>query len=108
MLTGTYYLPLFYQAVKEHSPTKSGIDILGFMLSVVICSMLAGGIISQVGYYWPFLVLGPLITPIGGGLLYTVDVHTSSAKLIGYQILLGAGVGLSFQNTIVAIQADFQ
>ncbi|KAL7411362.1 ABC transporter [Mrakia frigida] len=107
MLSGTYYLPLFYQAVKEHSPTKSGVDILGFMLSVVLCSMLAGVVISMTGYYWPFLVFGPIITPIGGGLLYTIDVHTGSGALIGYQILLGAGVGLSFQNTVVAIQAEF-
>lgn len=91
---------LLTEAVKEHTPTKSGIDILPFMLAVVISSMISGVIISKTGHYYPFLVLGPLITPIGGGLLYTIDQFTSSAKLIGYQILLGAGVGSAFQQTV--------
>lgn len=36
LLLGTYYLPLWYQATRGHSATKSGIDILPFMLAVVI------------------------------------------------------------------------
>lgn len=45
-------------------------------------------------------MLGPAFTPIGGGLLYSIDQFTSTAKLVGYQILLGSGVGLAFQNTV--------
>lgn len=36
ILVGTYYLPLWYQATKGHSATKSGLDILPFMLSIVV------------------------------------------------------------------------
>lgn len=31
MLSGIYYLPIFYQAVKAHTPTQSGVDILAFV-----------------------------------------------------------------------------
>jgi hypothetical protein len=45
LLLGSYYLPLFYQA-KGHSATRSGIDILPFMLSVIVAAAVAGGIIN--------------------------------------------------------------
>jgi hypothetical protein len=45
---------------------------------------------------------------IGSGLLYTITAETSSAKLIGYQILLAVGVGAVMQNTLIAVQADVE
>lgn len=38
ILVGTYYLPLWYQATQgQSSATKSGLDMLPFVLSVVVC-----------------------------------------------------------------------
>ncbi|GAA5974406.1 hypothetical protein JCM8115_004065 [Rhodotorula mucilaginosa] len=76
------------------------------MLGVVVCSGLAGGLISYWGYYWPFLVVGPLFCCVGGGLLYTVTEFTPMSRLIGFQIVLSMGVGLVLQNPIIAVQAD--
>jgi len=70
------------------------------MLSVVVGAGIGGGLISALGYYWPFLVGGPIFICIGSGLLYTVRADSSSATLIGYQILLGGGVGVVLQNTL--------
>ncbi|BGP57253.1 hypothetical protein JCM8202_002830 [Rhodotorula sphaerocarpa] len=106
LLTGTYYLPTFFEATRFHSAQKSGIDILPFMLGVVVCSALAGAIISYWGYYWPFLVFGPMFCSVGGGLLYTVTEQTPMSRIIGYQIVLSMGVGLVLQNPIIAVQAD--
>jgi hypothetical protein len=52
----------------------------------------SGGIIRATGRYKPFIVGGPLFTAIAGGLFYTVNVDTSNAKLIGYQIILGMSI----------------
>ena len=41
------------------------------------------------------MVIGPFFIAIGAGLLYTVSREISSAKLIGYQILLGVGIGMT-------------
>jgi len=43
-----------------------------------------------------FLV-GAAISTVAGGLLYTLDVDSSLGKEIGYQILLGLGVGTVVQ-----------
>lgn len=103
----TYYLPLWYQATKGVTATKSGLDILPYMLSTVVGAALSGAVISKTGRYWPFLVLSPCIFVVGAGLLYSVDAHTANAMVIGFQILYGVGVGGAMQNTIIAIQAEF-
>lgn len=43
--------------------------------------------VSALGRYWPWLVGGPFLICIGSGLLFTITEDTSSAKLIGYQIV---------------------
>jgi hypothetical protein len=107
MLLGTYYLPIYFQVAKGHSATRSGIDILPFMLSVVVAAGCSGGIINATGHFWPFLIGSPLLISVGAGLLYTLDANSGSGKEIGYQIILGAGAGGAFQNTLIAIQAEY-
>nr|ODN82466.1 major facilitator superfamily transporter [Cryptococcus depauperatus CBS 7841] len=107
MLGGTYQLPLFYQAVRNHSPEKSGVDIIAFMLSVCVAIFVSGGFTTKFGRYYPFFLLGPPFSAVGFGLLYTVNANTAGSKLIGYQILAGFGVGLSFQMAFLAVQAQY-
>ncbi|CAE6512389.1 unnamed protein product [Rhizoctonia solani] len=107
LLLGTYYLPIYFQVAKGHSATRSGIDILPFMLSVVIAAGGSGGVINTTGRYWPFLLGSPLLISVGSGLLYTLDMNSGSGKEIGFQILLGVGVGGALQNTVIAIQAEY-
>jgi MFS family permease len=92
----TYYLPFFYQA-KGHSAVKSGIDILPFMLIAVAGSIASGWLTKVTGRYMPFLLVGPVMMAVSGGLFFIVDEHTRNANLIGYQILYGFGVGLIYQ-----------
>ncbi|KIP07838.1 hypothetical protein PHLGIDRAFT_13000 [Phlebiopsis gigantea 11061_1 CR5-6] len=45
------------------------------------------------GRYWHIMLLSPLITVVGAVLLFETNSDTSPAKMLGYQILAGAGVG---------------
>jgi len=94
--------------VKHHSATKSGIDILPFMLAIVIGSAGSGLVVSLTGNYWNFLVFGPWLLCVGAGLLYTLHETSSNSKYIGYQIVFGLGVGMVMQNPIVAIQSNVE
>lgn len=107
MLGGTYQLPLYYQAARGHSAQKSGIDIIPFMVMVCVGIFVSGGFVTKTGHYWSFLVIGPPIAAVGFGLMFTIREDTSSAKIIGYQILGGFGIGLAFQNCILAVQAEY-
>jgi MFS family permease len=107
LLLFSYYIPIFYQAVKHRSATASGINLLPFMLGTVLSVISAGQLVGKFGYYWPFLVASPVFLGIGSGLLYSLNTTTSEAKIIGYQILAGIGVGLGMQNALIAIQVEF-
>ncbi|KAI0092363.1 ABC transporter [Irpex rosettiformis] len=104
---GTYFLPFFYQ-VKGTSATKSGIDILPYMLSGVISAAVAGVVANVTHHYWSFIAFPPAILgSVGAAMLFTVKSSTGTAKLIGFQILFGTGVGAALQNTILSVQAEF-
>ncbi|KAK6532572.1 hypothetical protein TWF281_006756 [Arthrobotrys megalospora] len=101
-----FYLPIYFQSVKGSSATKSGIQIIPFLLTCVLTSMISGGLISAIGYYTPFLIGGMVIFAIGAGLITTFNVETNSsaAYWIGYQALAGFGLGVGFQVPILAVQ----
>ncbi|GJJ12846.1 hypothetical protein Clacol_007091 [Clathrus columnatus] len=98
--TSVYYLPLLYQ-LRGHSAEKSGLDILPYMISGVILSLIASAIITATGHIWPLLCFPPILTSIIFGLLSTVKSDTSFARLTGLQIGLGIGLGASLQNPLI-------
>ena len=52
-----YFLPIWFQAIKGASATKSGIMNLPMILGLVIISMMAGGLVTAIGYYTPFMIV---------------------------------------------------
>jgi hypothetical protein len=94
----------WFQAIKGATAVKSGIMNLPMVLSLVILSLVAGGTVSVVGYYTPFMIASVILMTVGAGLLTTFEVDSGHAKWIGYQVLFGAGVGLGMQQTLIAVQ----
>ncbi|KAI5479366.1 Major facilitator transporter-like protein [Pseudohyphozyma bogoriensis] len=103
-----YYIPIYFQAGKNESATSSGLSILPFMISFVICAVLAAQIVGRQGRYWPWLVVGPIPFAIGSGLMFTISEESSKAKNYGYQVLIGVGIGVTAQNAQFAMQAEFK
>ncbi|KAL4819756.1 major facilitator superfamily domain-containing protein [Aspergillus spinulosporus] len=101
-----YYLPIFFQSVRGSSAMTSGIQLLPLMLATVVSSVLTGILVTIFGYYTPFLIGSTAIASIGGGLVTLYSIDISSGKWIGYQILLGAGVGAGFQVPMTAVQTS--
>ncbi|KAI1176176.1 MFS general substrate transporter [Nemania sp. FL0916] len=99
-----YYIPIWFQAVQGVSAVNSGIRNLPMLLSVVVASLLAGGLITAFGYYTPFMILGVILAAVGGGLLTTWKPDTDTATWIGYQIIFGLGVGFGLQQPLIAVQ----
>lgn len=67
--------------------------------------MISGGLVGVVGFFQPFLLIGAVFATIGSGLLYTLDIDSSAAQYIGYQIIIGIGIGTSLQVPVIAVQA---
>ncbi|KAJ6607235.1 hypothetical protein B0H10DRAFT_1818758, partial [Mycena sp. CBHHK59/15] len=102
------YIPISYQAARQRSAIAAGINLLPFILIASLTALIGGQIISQVGYYSPFLAVVPLFLGVGSGLLYSLETSTAEGRLIGFQILCGIGTGLGLQNCILALQFEFK
>ncbi|KAJ5488465.1 hypothetical protein N7539_003355 [Penicillium diatomitis] len=98
-------LPIWFQNVKGVSATKSGILNLPMLLGTTICSVLAGGIVSALGYYLPFVYFATIVTTVAGGLLTTLQVDSGHSKYLGYQALYGIGLGAGMSQPLMAVQA---
>jgi hypothetical protein len=61
--------------------------------------------VRRVGYCKPNLIIGGCLATIGSGLVYTFDRNTSPGRWIGYQILVGVGVALGWQQPLLSAQA---
>ncbi len=105
MMTMVYFLPLWFQAIKNVSAVESGIRILPLLLSLVVSSISAGICVTRLGYYTPFMIANSVIMSIGAGLITTWTPDTGSSKWIAYQFVFGFGLGLGMQQASLAAQA---
>ena len=101
-----YYLPIYFQSVDNASPLMSGVYNLPLILSVTVAMIASGIFITATGLAVPVKVSGAVIAVLGAGLLYTLDIETSTGKWIGYQILGGVGWGMAFQVPIMVGQGN--
>ena len=113
VFVGALWLPTYFQSVKGAGPTESGVDVLPQILTQLLfvvtsgaAGMLScytrrfranGNVVSKLGFYMPWAVFSAAAIAVGNGLLSTVTQHTSTAKWIGYLIIIGAGRGAGIQ-----------
>lgn len=105
MITLIYYVPLWFQAIKGASAVQSGIDFLPMVLSLVLAAIMSGAIITNIGYYNPWMIMCSTLMSIGTGLITTFQTDTGSSKWIGYQVIFGLGLGMGMQQASTAAQA---
>lgn len=75
------------------------------IISVSFARVLSGGIITKTGHTAPIMVACAVHATIAAGLLYTLNIGSSTGKWIGYQIIGGIGWRLDYQVPINIAQA---
>ncbi|KZL81140.1 major facilitator superfamily transporter [Colletotrichum incanum] len=105
MMLAVYYLPIWFQAVQGADPVDSGVYTIPLVLSIVVSSIISGGMTQKIGYYVPSMILCPSIMSVGLGLMSTFQPGISSGHWIGYQFLTGFGLGFGMQTVGLAVQA---
>jgi MFS family permease len=78
------------------------------MLGIVSMSIFSGKRISVTGKYKIFPIIGTGVMTCGLLLMATLSEETSFFSLSIYAILLGAGLGLSMQTILIALQNDVE
>jgi EmrB/QacA subfamily drug resistance transporter len=98
------FLPLFQQTVQGASATNSGLLLLPMMVPMLILGPIIGQIITRTGHYRTFPILGGGVLAVGMLLMATIDVNTSKVTLGAYMVVLGIGMAMLMQLTMLLAQ----
>jgi EmrB/QacA subfamily drug resistance transporter len=104
MFGGIIFLPVYLQAVKGFTPTQSGLSLLPAIIGIFSTSITAGQLITRTGRYKIFPILGAVVLVASLLLLSSLHVDTPFWRVALYEYLFGAGLGLTMQTVITAIQ----
>lgn len=97
-------LPVYFQVVKGLDPTSAGLHMTPMMLGVFVSSITSGQIISRVGRYKMFPVIGTALMTGALLLLSTVEADTPAGRAALYLLVLGLGLGMVMQILVMAVQ----
>jgi EmrB/QacA subfamily drug resistance transporter len=100
----TTFLPLYFQTVNGATPTESGLLLVPMVAGVLITSIGSGQMISRIGRYKPFPVVGTALIAAGFAVMSRMGPHTSTLDAAWRLLLLGLGLGLVMQVLVVAAQ----
>jgi MFS family permease len=97
-------LPLYLQVVKGDSATSAGLKLIPLMLGIVSTSIISGKLISKHGHYKRFPIMGTAIMTLGILAMYRLEIDTPYWEVSIYAVMVGAGLGLSMQTIVIALQ----
>ncbi|KAK4172815.1 major facilitator superfamily domain-containing protein [Triangularia setosa] len=104
-ISASFFLPLYFQAVRGNTPIESGLYVLPTALSLSVGSLSTGWLVARTGWYRPPITFGLFMMTLGFGLFIDLDAYSGWAKLVLYQLVAGVGVGPLFQAPIIALHA---
>lgn len=100
-----FYMPLYFQIVRQRSATAAGLEMLPIVGGLLIASILSGFMISKWGQYRPFIWISFLLMTTGCGLLTLLKVDSGRGPQIAYMLIVGLGIGFGMQTILLAIQS---
>jgi EmrB/QacA subfamily drug resistance transporter len=98
------FLPLYFQTVDLASPTSAGLHLVPMMVGLLFTSILSGQLISRIGRYRIFPIVGTALMCTGLALLSRLDVGTSVVTADLFLLVLGLGLGSVMQVLVLAVQ----
>ena len=101
---GVVFLPLYLQVVAGLSATDSGLLLLPLTAGVLIGSVGSGRLTAQTGRYRVYPIVGSACAVGGMFLLGRMDAETSHFMASAFMVLLGFGVGMVMQVSLLAVQ----
>lgn len=101
MLGASAYLPQYMQFVRGASSTASGMLLLPLMAGMFGAQLLIGRLLANGGRYRPYPILGGALTVVGALALLTTGTTTPTAATSALTLVLGAGMGLLMQSTLL-------
>jgi EmrB/QacA subfamily drug resistance transporter len=98
------YLPLYLQVAKNASPTQSGLQLVPLMAGVLLTSIGTGQLVTRLGRYRIFPIVGTAVMVVAMLLLSRLDVATPMWVVSVDSLVLGMGLGMTMQVLVLAAQ----
>lgn len=100
-----FYLPIYFQSILGASPIKSGVNNLPLVLAAAVFSVVGGALVMKTGRAQQVMMVGSFLSTIAIGLIYTMDIGTTTAKWAGYQIFVGAALAFAIMQGLSVAQS---
>ncbi|MFZ1249809.1 MAG: MDR family MFS transporter [Candidatus Saccharimonadales bacterium] len=104
MFGALIFLPQYQQLVRGDSATKSGLMMLPFVAGMMVGSIGTGRMVSKIGKYRRFPIIGALVVALSFFLFSHIGIDTNRAVIGVWMLLLGFGLGLTMPVTTLAVQ----
>lgn len=98
-------MPLYFQAVGEATPIRSGVLTLPFILPETVMGIVVGVMIHKTGRYLELMWIGMLLMTIGFGLFIHLSAVSPLIHIVVFQVVAGLGSGMLFEPPLIALQA---
>ncbi|MEI2270438.1 MFS transporter [Microbacterium sp. No. 7] len=104
MFGASVFLGQYMQMARGATPTEAGLMTIPMIAGLLLSSIGVGALITRYGHWKPYLVVGSILLTAGAALLSTIHYDTDFFLVSVYMFLLGAGVGMTMQNLVLAVQ----
>jgi EmrB/QacA subfamily drug resistance transporter len=104
MFGAIIFLPFYLQAVMGMTPTESGLAMLPAVFGILTTSIISGRLITRTGRYKIFPILGAAILIVALLMLSRLQVGTPFWQLALFELAFGAGLGMTMQTIVTAVQ----
>ncbi|KAG0097793.1 hypothetical protein BGZ93_001944 [Podila epicladia] len=100
-----FYLPIYFQVVKNESATIGGLETVPFVFGIVITSISSGIWVLKKGTFHFFPAVGNLFFITGASLCLLFQKDTQRVVTIFVLLVCGLGMGFTMQASTLAVQA---
>ena len=104
MFGALIFLPEYQQIVRGDSATKSGLMLLPLVGGLMAASLTSGRIISKIGKYRAFPIIGTAVITLAFWLFSHIAYATNRVLLGVWMAILGAGIGMVMPVLTLAVQ----
>ncbi|KAK7946819.1 uncharacterized protein PG986_011140 [Apiospora aurea] len=104
--TLVYFFPIYFQAVRDSSAVESGIRNIPLILGVSLFTIVSTSLMARTRQWMPLFVVGALLMVAGSALILNLGRASPAKEWIGFQALVGIGVGISMEIALVANQKN--
>lgn len=92
-----YYIPLFFEFTKGDGAITVAGRLLPFIFLLILTALLSGALLPKLNLYAAWYVISGILALVGSVLMFLISAATPAGNIYGFEVLIGAGCGLTLQ-----------